>query len=83
MTSVISCATHDYFEAACVLQYTIALTLKNGKNFVGEAKNIVRNEHRQECLVILFDGITHDIEMSEIANARILNDNARFTEIPI
>ncbi|MEQ1558973.1 MAG: Rho-binding antiterminator [Methyloglobulus sp.] len=78
-TTPLSCDLHDYLEIACVYGYRIKLTLKDGKPVEGVAKNIITSEKRE--FLIVENEQTHKIELNHLSKMKVLNPNAKFSEV--
>ena len=83
MTERISCATHDYFEAACTLNYRLATTLHEGSRHQGIALDLVYNEQKEECLVLLENAQHITLRIAEMSKIQVLTQKALFTVINI
>ncbi len=51
MPNIIACEIHDYFEAVCMHQFELEISLNNGQRLSGAARDIVVKD-RQEYLVL-------------------------------
>jgi Rho-binding antiterminator len=78
-TTPLSCDLHDYLEIACVYGYRIKLTLKDGKIIEGVAKNIITSEKRE--FLIVENEQMHKIELNQLSKMKVLNPNAKFSEV--
>ncbi|MDN3682249.1 Rho-binding antiterminator [Vibrio tapetis subsp. quintayensis] len=78
---MISCEKYDYIEIACMHRYPIKLTMKAGSVLAGIALDTVRNESRQECLVISDDGGEVLVVLDDIAMLEVGIDNPHFESV--
>ena len=83
MNTSISCAISDYFEAACVLKYQLAITMNTGISYHGIATNIVYNQNKVECLQLLQAEQFFLLPLGDITDAVVMTAGARFSKIPI
>ena len=77
----ISCDLHDYVEIACLFSYELRLTLRDGGNVVGNAKDTRTSSDRVEYLILDTDSDRIEIAMREIAHIAVLTPGARFNEV--
>jgi len=78
---MVSCNEYDYIELACLYQYSVKLTMKVGAPITGIARDTVRNENRQECILISRNEIDTAVEFSGISKLEVLTENEHFTEV--
>jgi len=55
---MISCHLYDYIEIACMHQYPVKLTMKNGKVFECTALDTKYNDAKQECIKVRLNNST-------------------------
>jgi transcriptional antiterminator Rof (Rho-off) len=75
---MISCASHDYFESACVYHYDLLVELKHGECFSGRAETISCTD-KQEFLHLVVQTETILLNLEDIKAVRVQTLNARFS----
>ena len=78
-TALISCASHNYIEIACLYGYQIKLFLKNKQTIKGKAVAISTSKKREYLL--LDNGQEQKIELIEINELQVLTPKAKFQKI--
>jgi len=54
MRKIINCNVHDHFEIACMRQSVIQLTLHDGREIIGRAKDLV-TKNKSEFIFLEID----------------------------
>lgn len=88
---MISCHLHDYIEIACMYQYPVKFTMKNGKSIECTALDTKYNDTKEECIKVRLkpsqksnkEKAIHDVEtlipVDDIATLEILIENPHFS----
>jgi Rho-binding antiterminator len=74
MKTMISCDVHDYFEIVCMRKSHITITLHSDEKVSGEASDIVLNQEKQECLLMMIHDVLHAILLAEIKHLHAHNN---------
>lgn len=80
---MVSCEQHDYFEIACMFRYPLRVTLQTGQVIEGEARDVVLDEQRRECLVIGRDDTLQQLPLTTIGVVEVLCDNPHFRRLTL
>lgn len=83
MKRTIACHIHDYFEAACVRNYTLEIELESAVKITGKAINIRYNKAKIECLEVAEEHTLTLIPLIDIRDVKVLDCDAQFLKIPI
>ena len=78
---MISCHEHDYIEIACMYQYPIRLTMKNGDLIECKALDTQYNSSREECIKVISKGIESDVIIEKISKLEVCIENPHFKQI--
>ena len=78
---MISCNDYDYFEIACMYQYPVKLTLKNGIVVEGKALDTQRTDAREEGIKVDVAGTDTIIALDDILKMEVTKDNPHFRDI--
>ena len=75
---MISCNQHDYIEIACMYQLPLVLTLSDGSTIECEAKDTLRNEQKQECMLVVQEGVDVIVNLNELKSMKAKVENPHF-----
>ena len=78
---MISCASHDYVEIACMYGFEVRLVLKNGRIVQGKAIQTAYNENKEECIVITTETGNEKIVLEQLISMEAVTKNAHFEKI--
>ncbi|WP_292441282.1 Rho-binding antiterminator [Methylophaga sp.] len=81
--STLDCGVVDNLELACLHRYDLAVTMNNGEQFEGKARNLTTNGERQECLILDTHGGERTIILADAKTASALTENDYFTELDL
>ncbi|MDM7862087.1 Rho-binding antiterminator [Alteromonas sp. ASW11-36] len=79
----IPCQIHDYFEAACVRNYTLDVEIYSAQRITAKAVDIRYDKDKNEYLVLATLGRQKFIKLTDIRSVSVLDSDADFSEIPI
>jgi len=77
----ISCDLFDYIEMACVFQYTLQLTHRDGSTTMGNARNTRVVKGEGEFLQLSINEKLTDIRLDSLASIEPQDSGARFGRI--
>lgn len=75
MKTMICCDVHDYFEIVCMRKSHITITMHSDEKVSGEASDIVLNQEKQECLLMMINDVLHSIILTEIKHLYAHNNS--------
>ena len=78
---MISCASHDYVEIACMYRLEIKLVFKNGQIVQGKALQTAYNENKEECIVLETAPGNEEIALEQLASMQAVTKNPHFEKI--
>ncbi|QUJ70421.1 Rho-binding antiterminator (plasmid) [Photobacterium sp. GJ3] len=78
---MISCQQYDYIEIACLYTLPVRLTLNNGQQIEGHAKDTLRNSDRQECLSLQTSRGLQIVVLDELVRMEATQPNVHFDVI--
>lgn len=76
---MISCQLYDHIEIVCMYHYPITLTLKDGQQIQGDARDTTRNAEGDECIKIATMGAARLVILDHIETLTVNIDNPHFT----
>lgn len=75
---MISCSDYDYIEIVCMFRYPVVLTLKSGDKVQGTAIDTVRNDNKEECVLLeTLNGASY-VLLDSIVQLEVSVDNPHF-----
>ncbi|MFL1010420.1 Rho-binding antiterminator [Vibrio parahaemolyticus] len=80
---MISCEKYDYIEIVCMHRYPIKLTMKSGEVMECTAVDTVRNDVKQECVLVKHDKCEKLVVLDNISLLEVLVDNPHFKSVQI
>ena len=81
---MISCEEYDYIEIACLFRYLIKITMYDGKELKGVARDTRRNSENEECVLVSIDdtGDTEElVVLEDILKLEACVANPHFAEV--
>lgn len=78
---MIRCGHYDYIELVCLFRYPIELTLKSGEMMTGVARDTVRNQAREECILLCGETGEALVILDRIHKLKVLVENPHFKEV--
>lgn len=75
---MMSCEHYDYIEIACMNQYPIKLTLKDGIELTGQALDTGLNAERQECIKVNVQSQEKMVTLHSISSLEVTIKNPHF-----
>lgn len=75
---MISCATHDYVEIACMYRFEVRLALENGQVVQGKALETAYDESKQECVVLETPSGHEMIVLEQVLSMEAVTENSHF-----
>ena len=78
---MISCASHDYVEIACLYGFEVKLVFKIDKVEQGKALQTTVNDNKEECLVLETDRGIEMIVLEQVASMEAITKNPHFEKI--
>ena len=81
---MISCEEYDYIDIACLFRYLVKITMSDGKELKGVARDTRRNSENEECVLVSIDD-TSDTEelvvLEDIVKLEACVTNPHFAEV--
>ena len=78
---MISCASHDYVEIACLYGFVVKLVFRNGKVVQGKALQTTVNQNKEECIVLETQRGDEKIVLEYVASMEAITKNPHFEHI--
>ncbi|KZN35742.1 Rho-binding antiterminator [Pseudoalteromonas luteoviolacea] len=75
------CEHTDYLELACIKGFVLEVMTRENKSISGQAKDIVYNDQRQQCLVLNHNEQQTFILLDDISKLTALTPNSYFTTL--
>ncbi|MEF1175056.1 Rho-binding antiterminator [Vibrio sinaloensis] len=75
---MISCSDYDYIEIVCMFRYPVVLTLKSGAKVQGTAIDTVRNDNKEECVLLETANGSSYVLLDSIVQLEVSVDNPHF-----
>ncbi|MBQ4813291.1 Rho-binding antiterminator [Pseudoalteromonas luteoviolacea] len=75
------CEHTDYLELACIKGFELNVTTLDGESFTGKAKDIVYNEQKYQCLILVHNSESVAIPLETIAKLQSLTPNSFFSTL--
>jgi Rho-binding antiterminator len=79
----LDCDVVDNLELACLHRYELAITMNDGEQIEGKARNLISNDTHQECLILDSHGAERALILADAKKARALTENDYFTELDL
>lgn len=76
---MIACSQYDYIELACLFHLPVKLTLKSGTTYSGIAVDTLRNEHKQECILLKNEENKYLVAADCLLMMEALSEHPHFT----
>lgn len=81
MDKPLSCDLHDYLEIICMFHYQVKVTIKEGLQYEGEAKDVGRDQRKEECLILINEEQNIFIPTNQLKSIDVLTTGARFSHV--
>ena len=78
---MISCASHDFVEIACLYRFEVKLVLKNGQILHGIACQTTYNEAREECILLETETGSEAVVLEQVTSMEAVTSNPHFVKI--
>jgi Rho-binding antiterminator len=78
---MMSCSDYDYIEIACMHRYPIRMHLINGEQLEAIAIDTKRNQQKQECIQVEFNGEHKLVVLDTLQSMEVLVENPHFKEV--
>lgn len=77
----ISCEKHDYLEIACLYNYEVEISLRDGRKLKAIAETTLTKPNKIEYLIVKIDDAVTELPMLELESLVVLTKPARFLRI--
>ena len=75
---MLDCDLHDFIEIACLYGFEINLKLSHQREVQGNAVTIQISPDKSEYLVLSVDGLTEEIDLTDISVMQAITVNPHF-----
>lgn len=81
MKKILPCHIHDYVEISCLYGFEIELAFNNRETIQGKAMTTEVTPDKSELLLLLVEGMTVKVELTDILTMTAINKNPHFDVI--
>lgn len=80
---MISCASHDYVEIACLYRFEVELVFKDGAIVRGKALQTTYNVNKEECILLNTGQGNASFVLEDIATMEAITKNPHFEKVQL